>query len=131
MTVKVTRSDGSTIEVEVTQRPFRPTKMSEGEKLVWAQVYAREYREDIRNPPAHVVVPNHDEPDKWGEWEKNQATSAAEMAWAVVSRMREIGDRLGAGYGETDDVTLMWEQMITDDWSAEEAYQRRVKEMEE
>lgn len=107
----------------------RPQKMTQGERLVWAQVFAADYRKSIKKPPREVSIPGKDE--EWLHWEQDQAASAAETACAVVERMRGIGEVLDDGYGIDGDVTSMWEQMIDDDWNVEEAYQRRVKAKEE
>lgn len=80
-------------------------KLTIAEQAAYGSVFGHEYRNSIRSPPAHVIH-NH---DKWEEWERGQATSAAEVAWSVVDRMREIRADMVAGFGEGSDVLEMYD----------------------
>lgn len=80
-------------------------KLTVAEQAAYGSVFGAEYRKSIRSPPADVIH-NH---DKWEEWERGQATSAAEVAWSVVDRMREIRADMVAGFGEDSDVVEMYD----------------------
>ena len=82
--------------------------MTNGEKMVWAAVFAREM-EALKNPPPYVFA----DPDiKWKEWEHSQTCSACEVACGAVDRLREVVStgRLYEGFGDIGGVV----QMATD-----------------
>jgi len=78
--------------------------------MVWAAVFAREL--DLHNPPRHVLQPGAEE--KWGEWEANQAVSAAEVACGAVQHLRELPIRVVEGFGGDSDVYEMLKEMLDD-----------------
>lgn len=76
--------------------------LSEGEKMIWASVYARHYDEEIKSPPREAVLPKNR--DKWAEFESSCATEAAERAAYAVVTFRELETRLREGWGEGNEV---------------------------
>lgn len=85
--------------------------MTNGEKMVWAAVFAREM-EVLHNPPPYVVMDQ--DRTKWEEWEQEQACSAAEIACAAVDHLRDIINtgRLHHGFGDIGGVVQMALEMI-------------------
>ena len=67
--------------------------MTQGEKLVWAAVYAN--RLDLKNPPKHVIMDD----EKWAEWERGQVMAAVEYAGIAVRYLREVRSETKSGYG--------------------------------
>lgn len=66
--------------------------MSQGEKMVWAAVFAAKYQYAIDNEtklaPPSVFVPGNGE--KWNKWEMDQAANAMAAAYYAVQRLREL-----------------------------------------
>lgn len=60
--------------------------MSPGAKMVYAAVFASDYRRLVSRPPADVI---HDS-KKWKDWELGMTTSAAEVASGAARRFDEI-----------------------------------------
>lgn len=72
-------------------------QMSEGEKVIWAAVFAREF--DLHDPPKRCLVGLDEETDKaWAEWEQGQCHSAAEVASAAVMHLREQREAIEEGW---------------------------------
>lgn len=91
--------------------------MTDGEKLVWAAAYVKEFRFD--EVPNHVIMEENEwknggERGKspWEEWELDRAASAAEYASSVVSRMRDIRERILEGWGEDSYIYKMFCEMV-------------------
>ena len=82
--------------------------MTDGERMVWAVAFAREYREAIRNPPGDVIRLDMSDrsKDHWKKWEQDQAVSASETAYAVISRLREIRPNIIEGFGEGEMLSM-------------------------
>lgn len=80
-------------------------KLTVAEQAAYGAVFGAEYRKNIATPPADVI---HDH-DRWEKWERGQATSAAEVAWSVVDRLREIRPDMVEGFGENADVVQMYD----------------------
>lgn len=80
-------------------------KLTVAEQAAYGSVFGSEYRKNIESPPANVI---HDR-DKWEAWERKQATRAAEVAWSVVERMREIRQDMVDGFGKGADVVKMYD----------------------
>lgn len=80
-------------------------KLTIAEQAAYGSVFGAEYRRSIERPPADII---HDY-DKWEAWERGQATSAAEVAWSVVERLREIRPDMVDGFGEDSDVVQMYD----------------------
>lgn len=78
------------------------------EQAAYGSVFGAEYRKSIASPPASVI---HDR-DAWEKWERGQATNAAEVAWAVVDRLRGIRAEMVLGFGESSDVVEMYDACV-------------------
>ena len=84
--------------------------MTDGEKMVWAFVFADEINKAMHNPPDYVLLPGVD--DKWSQWEIDQAVSASEVAYSRVYRMRNALLGVASGFGEESDVYEMLKEML-------------------
>lgn len=81
--------------------------MSPGAKLVYAAVFASDYRRLVSMPPAEVI---HDS-RKWEDWETGMATSAAEVASGAARRFDEIEALMVEGFGEGSEVLADYREM--------------------
>jgi hypothetical protein len=66
--------------------------MTQGEKAIWAAVYARGYAE-LKNPPHCAFIG-----ERRDEWEAGTIASAIEDAGYAVLYLREAKERIGDGY---------------------------------
>jgi hypothetical protein len=71
-------------------------KMTEGEKVVWAAVFAREF--DLHNPPRQCLGASRETDQLWREWEQSKCHSAAEVASAAVMHLREQREAIEEGH---------------------------------
>ena len=74
--------------------------MTEGEKMVWAAVYAFYYMDDW------------DKHQQYGDRWKRSVPSAVEYAWSAVNEMREASAVVAEGWGDDCDVYLMLQEML-------------------
>jgi hypothetical protein len=81
-------------------------------KQVWAAAFVQDYLRNIKSPPPDVYRGTG---DKAEQWELSQAASAAECAWAVVSRLKEAILRIEEGWGKDSDVIELAKQFVCDD----------------
>ncbi len=81
--------------------------MTEGEKLVWAAVFARE--SSLRDPPPNVLTPGG---NAWRAWEEDQIATAVEIAGGAVDYMREIQARVAEGHGKSSRTMMYLHEMI-------------------
>ena len=72
--------------------------MTEGEKLVWAAAYASEYLSHITS---HELIGTSMDIPK-----------CIESAWRAVVEMRESRQAVKEGWGESDDVFKMLQEML-------------------
>lgn len=84
-------------------------KLTTAEQAAYGATFATEYRKAISSPPQYITAAGS---KTWEEWEIAQATSAAETAWAVVSRMREIRKEMVKGFGDDSDVVEMYDACV-------------------
>ena len=70
--------------------------MTDGEKMIYAAVFAKEA--NLRNPPGGMCRPGNG--DEWRRWEADQIASAAEYASTMVEYYRIAGARIIDGWGE-------------------------------
>jgi hypothetical protein len=80
-------------------------RLTVAEQAAYGGAFAAEYRKSIAVVPSHLV---HDS-TAWEQWERGQATSAAEVACGIVERLREIRPEMVAGFGEGSDVLAMYD----------------------
>jgi hypothetical protein len=73
--------------------------MTDGEKMVWAAVFALEFQE-TKHPPSRVLTP--DKSEEWAEWERDIVSSAIERAGIAVRYLREAEKRIADGYGPSE-----------------------------
>ena len=82
--------------------------MTSGEKMVWANVFVREFLAEYGDPPASVI-----ESDAALEaFELDVAESAASSACHIVQRLRSIRSLCEDNYGLDDDVVHMLHAML-------------------
>ena len=88
--------------------------MTDGEKMIWAAAFARNYTPEI--PPPHVVRES-----QMGRelWELQLAAAAAECAWAAVLGAREAVGEVANGWGDDSDTYAMIVEMVGDGDSGE------------
>jgi len=82
--------------------------MTQGERLVWAAAYAKEF--DLRNPPRECCLPKNDA--MWREWEESQVHQAIELACCAVAYMRRVRGDIQNGYGKDSDVAQMLDDIL-------------------
>lgn len=83
--------------------------MTEGEKMVWAAVYAK--KRDLSNRPSDCIIGEGSD-ERWRQWEEDQTVSAIEHANYAVQAMREALPAVIEGYGEDDDTTRHLKDML-------------------
>lgn len=83
--------------------------MIDGEKMIWAAVFARECSR-LRYPPNKVKGANKGK--EYVLWEQHVAITAAEVATLRVQLLRESMDRLRRARVGTDIVVKMTEIMV-------------------
>ena len=83
--------------------------MSQGEKLIWAAVFAREC--SLHNPPPHVLRPGKEQ--AWEDWELDQFVTAAEIAGGAIEYLREkVPARVLEGFGQESSTYKMLMEMV-------------------
>lgn len=75
--------------------------------MVWAAVFGGEMRKVFLSISVSIA---HE--DAVEEWETNQAVRAAELACAVVSKMRDAERNCIKEWGNNSDVTEMLQNML-------------------
>lgn len=90
--------------------------MTNGEKMVWAAAYAKEFTFDY---PSHVhrereawKLGGEKGLDPWEAYEMAMAHRAAEYACGVVQRLRSSVAGLVDGWGDNSDICLMAREML-------------------
>jgi hypothetical protein len=81
--------------------------MTEGEKMVWAAVWAARWLRAIDNPP-RGRTPDWDQ----GRYEAEEACSAAEVADSALTVLGKIEPMLADGFGESDRVVERFREMV-------------------
>ena len=78
--------------------PTGVKKMTAGEQMVWAAVFAKRY--DVHEPPGEVV---HDT-KRWREWESGRVAMAVENAHYAVIALREARSELSEDFQTIDEM---------------------------
>jgi len=88
---------------------MRTKPMTEGERAVWAAVFAAEYQPDLRKLPSFVasMVPSERE-----QWEVEHATSAAESASYALLRLRDANSYATDCFGKHNVVSVFLRQIV-------------------
>lgn len=82
--------------------------MTEGERMVWALVFARRLDDAIHHPPPGVCL----DPKRWQEYEDNVTHQAVEAAAGAVERMRGVLPGTVEGWGADSPITAMLRAML-------------------
>jgi hypothetical protein len=61
--------------------------MTEGEKLIWAAIYAKEFIANTSSPPEYLCCHSSTDRER-REWEYDQAADAAEFATASIEILK-------------------------------------------
>ena len=81
--------------------------MTDGEKMVWAATYAREFEQE-KHPPQWAL--SHGVPNR-GQWEDNVVLNGIEQAFYAVSALR-ASQATGRAHWDEEGVLLFLLEML-------------------
>lgn len=82
--------------------------MTDGEKMVWAAVFAKEL--NLHNPPSRCLV-GKDADKEWTKWEAAQVQSAIESAGYAIEHLREAEPGVYGGHGLCSIITKCYSEL--------------------
>jgi hypothetical protein len=83
--------------------------MTDGEKMVWAAVFAKEL--NLRDPPSWCLV-GEDSDNEWVKWEASQTQQAIEAAGYAIAHLREAEPGVYSGHGSSGIVAECYSELI-------------------